>query len=136
MINKTVKDLNNVEIKLISHAGEVNVVGGASHVSKGDLTDGTLFIVIDKKNLESSKETISKAVESILPEMINITGLPRYDAWLSISKSTPFESRKHITLLSFSEGYFANSTYKELLFAFIETAKYHINSDLKFIIKT
>ena len=58
LINKTVKDLDDVEIKLISHAGEVRIVGGNSKVAKGDLTDGTLFIEIDKKDLESSKERL------------------------------------------------------------------------------
>ncbi len=58
LINKTVKDLKNVEIKLVSHAGEIRIVGGTSFVPKGDLTEGTLFIDIDKKDLESSKEKL------------------------------------------------------------------------------
>ncbi|RPD98703.1 cytochrome c oxidase accessory protein CcoG [Aureibaculum marinum] len=58
LINKTVKDLNNVEIKLMSHPGKIRIVGGTSMVPKGDLTEGTLFIDIDKEDLESSKEKL------------------------------------------------------------------------------
>ncbi|HHC78634.1 MAG TPA: cytochrome c oxidase accessory protein CcoG [Flavobacteriia bacterium] len=58
LINKTVKDLDNVEIKLISHAGTVKMLGGDSQVPKGGLTEGTLFIEIDKKDLKSSKEKL------------------------------------------------------------------------------
>ncbi|MDY7396667.1 cytochrome c oxidase accessory protein CcoG [Aureibaculum sp. 2210JD6-5] len=64
LINKTVKDLDNVEIKLISHAGDIRIVGGTSHVPKGDLTEGTLFIDIDKKDLESSKEKLKIGIYS------------------------------------------------------------------------
>jgi cytochrome c oxidase accessory protein FixG len=58
LINKTVKDLDNVEIKLISHAGTVKMLGGDSQVPKGGLTEGTLFIEIDKKDLKYSKEKL------------------------------------------------------------------------------
>ncbi len=58
LINKTVKDLEKVNIKLISHEGEVTIVGGESHVSKGSLTDGMMFIEIDKKDLKKSKEKL------------------------------------------------------------------------------
>ncbi len=64
LINKTVKDLNNVEIKLISHAGEVRIVGGNSKIAKGSLTDGMIFIEIDKKDLESSKDKLKIGIYS------------------------------------------------------------------------
>ena len=58
LINKTVKDLDNVEIKLISHKGKIKMIGGISKVTKGSLTEGTLFIEINKKDLTSSKEKL------------------------------------------------------------------------------
>ena len=62
LINKTVNDLENVEIKLMSHAGEVKMVGGNSKVSNGGLTEGTLFIEIEKKDLTSSKEKLKLGI--------------------------------------------------------------------------
>lgn len=62
LINKTNKDLNNVQIKLISHGGEVKIVGGKSRVDKGNLTDGTLFIEIDKNDLSSYKEKLKLGI--------------------------------------------------------------------------
>lgn len=62
LINKTIKDLDNVEIKLISHNGKVKMVGGHNKVSKGGLTEGTLFIEIDKKDLSSSKERLKLGI--------------------------------------------------------------------------
>lgn len=62
LINKTVNDLENIDIKLISHNGEVKIVGGKSKVSNGGLTEGTLFIEIEKKDLTSSKEKLKLGV--------------------------------------------------------------------------
>ena len=62
LINKTINDLDNVDIKLISHNGEVKIVGGKSKVSNGGLTEGTLFIEIEKKDLTSSKEKLKLGV--------------------------------------------------------------------------
>jgi len=62
LINKTVDDLENVDIKLISHKGEIKIVGGKSKVPNGGLTEGTLFIEIEKKDLTSSKEKIKLGV--------------------------------------------------------------------------
>jgi len=62
LINKTVNDLENVEIKLISHNGEVKMVGGLSNVAKGGLKEGTLFIEIEKKDLTSSKEKLKLGI--------------------------------------------------------------------------
>lgn len=64
LINKTIKDLDNVDIKLISHNGEVKIVGGKSKVPNGGLTEGTLFIEIEKKDLTSSKEKLKLGVYS------------------------------------------------------------------------
>ena len=62
LINKTVNDLENIDIKLISHNGEVKIVGGNSKVLNGGLTEGTLFIEIEKKDLTSSKEKLKLGV--------------------------------------------------------------------------
>lgn len=64
LINKTTKDFNNVEIKLISHKGNVQVVGGDLTLKKQDLTEGTLFIDIDKSDLKYSSEKITLGVYS------------------------------------------------------------------------
>ena len=62
LINKTVNDLENVDIKLVSHNGQVKIVGGKSKVPNGGLTEGTLFIEIEKKDLTSSKEKLKLGV--------------------------------------------------------------------------
>ena len=62
LINKTVKNLDNVEIKLISHKGIVKMLGGNSKVANGSLTEGTLFIEINKKDLTSSKEKLKLGI--------------------------------------------------------------------------
>ncbi|MDH5414868.1 MAG: cytochrome c oxidase accessory protein CcoG [Flavobacteriaceae bacterium] len=62
LINKTIKDLDNVDIKLISHHGEIKIVGGSSMVPNGGLTEGTLFIEINKKDLTSSKEKLKLGI--------------------------------------------------------------------------
>ncbi len=64
LINKTSENIENIEIKLISHKGEVNVVGGLLHVNKQNLKEGTLFIEIDKIDLSSSKEKLEIGIYS------------------------------------------------------------------------
>jgi len=58
LINKTNEVFDRVEMRLLSHEGEIEVVGGNISVPKGGLYEGTLFIRIDKKELNSSKEEI------------------------------------------------------------------------------
>ncbi|NOR27319.1 MAG: cytochrome c oxidase accessory protein CcoG [Lutibacter sp.] len=64
LINKTTEDIENVEIKLISHKGTVEVVGGYLKVKKQALQSGTLFIEINKKDLSSSKENLNIGIYS------------------------------------------------------------------------
>jgi len=64
LINKTTENIEGVEIKLISHEGEVSIVGGVLSVPKQDLKEGTLFIEIDKKDLHSSKEELNIGIYS------------------------------------------------------------------------
>lgn len=64
LINKTTENIDNIEIKLLSHKGEVNIVGGMLKVKKQDLKEGTLFIEINKKDLLSSKEKLKIGIYS------------------------------------------------------------------------
>lgn len=64
LINKTNNTYNDIEIKLISHKGEIEVVGGDITVPKGALFEGTLFIKIDKKDIHSSKEKLKIGIYS------------------------------------------------------------------------
>ena len=63
-INKTTEDISNVSIKLISHKGTVEMVGGNVDVKKQGLKEGTLFVEIDKKDLNSSKEKLKMGIYS------------------------------------------------------------------------
>ena len=63
-INKTTTDISDVSIKLISHAGKVDMVGGNIDIKKQGLKEGTLFIEIDKKDLTSSKEKLKLGIYS------------------------------------------------------------------------
>ena len=58
LINKTNNVYENVEMRLLSHEGSIEIVGGKIFIPKSDLFKGTLFIKIDKKNLASSKEKL------------------------------------------------------------------------------
>jgi cytochrome c oxidase accessory protein FixG len=64
LINKTTEDINDVSIELISHKGKVDMVGGHLNIPKQGLKEGTLFIEIDKKDLNSSKETLKIGIYS------------------------------------------------------------------------
>ena len=64
LINKTTEDIENVEIKLISHEGNVDMVGGLMKVKKQGLQSGTLFIEIERKDLKSSKEKLKIGIYS------------------------------------------------------------------------
>jgi cytochrome c oxidase accessory protein FixG len=64
LINKTTKDIENVSIKLISHTGTIDLVGGNLSIPKQGLKEGTLFIEINKKDLNSSKEKLTIGIYS------------------------------------------------------------------------
>ena len=64
LINKTTEDINDVSIELISHNGTINMVGGHLNVKKQGLKEGTLFIEINKKDLNSSKEKLKIGIYS------------------------------------------------------------------------
>ncbi len=58
LINKTSADIENIELKLLSHEGSVQIVGGLLKIKKQDLKEGTLFIEIDKSDLRFSTEKL------------------------------------------------------------------------------
>ncbi len=64
LINKTNEVYDNIEIKLISHEGEIQIVGGEISIPDGGLYKGTLFITIDKKDIHSSKEKLKIGIYS------------------------------------------------------------------------
>ncbi|MDV7188413.1 cytochrome c oxidase accessory protein CcoG [Lutibacter sp. TH_r2] len=64
LINKTTEEIKNVELKLTSHKGKVVLVGGELTVPKQGLKEGTIFVEIDRKDLNSSKEELEFGVYS------------------------------------------------------------------------
>ncbi len=83
LINKTMDQIENVSIKLVSHEGQVKLVGDTHLVvPKQQMSEGTLFIEIPKTALESSKEKIKIAVYSndklIETTKTNFLGPKRY----------------------------------------------------------
>jgi len=63
-VNKTTEDIENVEIKLISHKGSIEMIGGIMNIEKQGLKEGTLFIEINKSDLSSSKEKLDIGIYS------------------------------------------------------------------------
>ena len=84
----------------------------------------------------SSKQVICERTNACDAEDVVITGLPRYDAWLDISTDQPKEGRPYVTLLSFTKGYFADETFKEVLSVFCQAANSSAQSGLEFLVKT
>jgi len=64
VINKTRQDIENVELKLINHNGTIEMIGGNVTIKDQDLAEGTIFILIPKKDLKSSKEKIKVGIYS------------------------------------------------------------------------
>ncbi len=65
LINKTTDQIENVSIKLLSHDGQVNLVGDTHLVvPKQQMSEGTLFIEISRKDIKKSKEKIKIGVYS------------------------------------------------------------------------
>ncbi len=53
IVNKTVKDYNNIHFEILSHSGTIKLVGNKNFkVIKQGLSEGTLFIEINKYKLE------------------------------------------------------------------------------------
>lgn len=65
IINKTVEDIEAVEIRLMSPEGEVRLVSGSSiRVPEQGLAEGTLFVEIDKAFLDDDRMKIRLGVYS------------------------------------------------------------------------
>ncbi len=64
LINKTNNDYENVEVRLLSHEGSVELVGGKITIPKSGLFEGTLFVKIQQDVLDSSKEKIKIGIFS------------------------------------------------------------------------
>ncbi len=83
LINKTTDQIENIRIKVLSHDGEVKLVGDMNlMVPKQQLSEGTLFIEIPKEALKSSKEKLKIGVYSndklIETTRTNFLGPKRY----------------------------------------------------------
>lgn len=65
VINKTVKDIEDVQIKLLSPKGEIKSVGNKTFIiPKEGLAEGTLFIEIDKGLLDNDKTKVKLGIYS------------------------------------------------------------------------
>jgi len=62
LINKTIHKYEDVSFKLINHNGTIEMIGGKAVIESQNLKEGTVFILIPKKNLKSSKEKIKIGV--------------------------------------------------------------------------
>ncbi|WP_412051298.1 hypothetical protein ACK6D9_08295 [Hoeflea sp. Naph1] len=85
---------------------------------------------------ESSKKTLEDSNINFLNSKIVVTGLPRFDAWRDLDKLKPHRERTLITLLTFTKGYYADETFKNVLSAFCELADEFSNCPVRFLIKT
>lgn len=85
---------------------------------------------------DSSKEVLARIKTVCSDEKVVVTGLPRFDAWRDVNCSIPWHKRKYITLLTFTEGYFADDGFVEVLQVFLQAAQRHLGSGLRFLIKT
>ncbi len=65
VINKGIKPLENISFKIISHTGTIKYIGAQNFdVPKEEQAEGTLFLIIDKADLNSHKEKIKIGVFS------------------------------------------------------------------------
>ena len=85
---------------------------------------------------DSTRTVLARIGTVCREEQVVVTGLPRFDAWRDVDCTLPWEERKCITLLTFTEGYFADQGFVETLKVFLQAAEMHQNSGLRFLIKT
>ena len=65
LINKTSVDIEDISFKLVSHKGEIKLIGtNELHIDKQDYSEGTLFIEIPRGSLKDSKESLKIGVYS------------------------------------------------------------------------
>lgn len=94
--------------------------------------DGTAIAVAGK----STRDVLEKVGCICTPEQVVITGLPRFDAWLDVDSTQPIEKRRLVTLLTFTEGYYADKTFKDVLQVFCKAAQRYSDLNVNFLIKT
>ena len=64
-----------------------------------------------------------------------VTGLPRLDMWKEVETNVELAKRPYITLLTFTEGYFVDEFFQELVKLFAEASLRYSNSSIEFIVK-
>lgn len=64
LINKTTKQIDDVSIQLVSHKGDVTMVGGNITVPKQGLAEGTIFVEINRNDLNAAKVELKFGVYS------------------------------------------------------------------------
>lgn len=94
--------------------------------------DGTAIAVAGL----STRDVLERAGCICKSDQVMITGLPRFDAWQDIDKTRPRETRSLVTLLTFTEGYYADETFKEVLRVFCEAAGRCRSGNIQFLVKT
>lgn len=94
--------------------------------------DGTAIAVAGR----STRDVLEKAGCICKSEQVVITGLPRFDAWLDVDNTRPVEARSLVTLLTFTEGYYADETFKDVLGVFCEAAGRHQSGNVRFLVKS
>lgn len=85
---------------------------------------------------DSTKNVLACVGTVCRDDQVVVTGLPRFDAWRDVDCSLPWIERKFITLLTFTEGYYADQVFLETLRVFLQAAQTHQGAGLKFLIKT
>lgn len=64
LVNKTTHDFTDLTFKLLSHQGEIEVIGNKVELKKQNLAQGTVFIKIASSELKSTTEKIKIGVYS------------------------------------------------------------------------
>ncbi len=85
---------------------------------------------------QSTFDVIKQSETICSEDKIRITGLPRYDDWRHVVKDKPLSERRYITLLTFTSGYFADDTFKEVLKDFCEISDSYRKNNIQFLVKT
>lgn len=85
---------------------------------------------------QSTFDVIKQSRTICSEDKIRITGLPRYDDWRAVAKDKPLAERRYITLLTFTSGYFADETFKEVLVNFCEISESYREANTQFLVKT
>lgn len=64
-----------------------------------------------------------------------VTGLPRLDIWKEVKVDAELTKRPYITLLTFTEGYYVDEFFKELVQLFAQESLRYSKSSIEFIVK-